>query len=368
MSDCLSLRERYFAPGSEPGDAPEWLEHLHVCASCRLAAQGLPLVDRALAEGVEVPVTVPSFDTIALAAEEAAHRQRQRVKVHRSLPFLYTGVAAAAVAAGLVVVVWAGHTRLGRPKLLVPGAELRATSAAQTAILSSGARLQVEAGAIKLSSASKNEERLYLDAGRISLEVPKLASGDSLVLETPDAEVRVRGTRFQVVRAGNETHVQVVEGLVEVRPEGIGRPPLLVRAGQSVTVASAEAYRETLRRSMLNTIDHGEFTAAEKQIGELLGAGADKKQQAEAHALLAWSMAARGKRSEAIARYHQALGLLPEGQQPLWAENACAELAILLEQEAPREAAAAWAECLRRFPHGVHAALARSRARLDKGR
>jgi hypothetical protein len=76
---------------------------------------------------------------------------------------------------------------------------------------------------------------------------------------------------------------------------------------------------------------------------------------------LAWSLAARGKRGDAVARYRQALTLLPDGQQPLWAENACAELAILVEQESPKSSGATWAECLRRFPSGVHAASARSR-------
>ena len=71
-------------------------------------------------------------------------------------------------------------------------------------------------------------------------------------------------------------------------------------------------------------------------------------------------------------RGHPALptgvALLPEGKQALWAENACAELAILVEQESPKDGAAAWAECLRRFPDGVHAALARSRAHTNKGK
>jgi tetratricopeptide (TPR) repeat protein len=82
---------------------------------------------------------------------------------------------------------------------------------------------------------------------------------------------------------------------------------------------------------------------------------------------LAWSLSARGKHTLAIDRYRQALTLLPEGVQPLWAENACAELAILVEQERPKDASTTWAECLRRFPDGVHAALARSRAHSSKG-
>jgi Flp pilus assembly protein TadD len=137
----------------------------------------------------------------------------------------------------------------------------------------------------------------------------------------------------------------------------------MLRAGESATVPSVEVYRENLRSSTLAALDHGEFGAAEKQIGQLLGGSPDGVQQAEAEALLAWSFLARGKRGNAIARYRQALALLPEDARPLWAENACAELALLLQRDSPKESEAVWAECLRRFPHGVHAALARSRLR-----
>jgi hypothetical protein len=86
------------------------------------------------------------------------------------------------------------------------------------------------------------------------------------------------------------------------------------------------------------------------------------EEQAEGQALLAWSLAGSGDRRGAVARYRQALALLPATQSPLWAENACAGLALLLEQEEPAEGAAAWSQYLRRFPRGVHASLARTRA------
>jgi hypothetical protein len=196
--------------------------------------------------------------------------------------------------------------------------------------------------------------------------VPKLPVGSTLSVRTPDAEVRVRGTRFQVIRTAKDTQVNVAEGVVEVRPEGIGRPVQTIRAGETATIGSAEAYREGLRQATLAALDHGEFAAAERQLAQLLGSSAVVAQQAEAQALLAWSLSARGKRAEAIARYRQVLTLLPEGQQPLWAENACAELAILVEQDHPKESAPLWAECLRRFPDGVHAAVARSRVHSSR--
>jgi hypothetical protein len=368
VSGCDVFRERFFAPGRECQDARELHEHLQHCPSCRLASQGLPLVDRALAQAAHLPVVTPPFETVELAAVRAARTQRHRANIRHVLPFLYTGLAAAVVTAGLVVMTWAGRGGVDQPRRLAPGARLHATAGAETAVLGSGTRIRLDAGAVKLAMASKGEERLYLETGRASLDVPRLAPGSALSVRTPEAEVRVHGTRFQVTRTGQETQIQVTEGVVEVRPEGIGRSPQFVHAGHSLTVESAEAYRESLRRAVRNAIDHNESNTAEKQVAKLLGSGADKAEQAEAHALLAWSLAVRGKRSEAIVRYRHALALLSDGQRPLWAENACAELAILLEQESPEHAAGAWAECLRRFPGGVHAAAARSRAKLNKAR
>lgn len=366
MSDCISIRERYFDLGL--GEAPEWTAHVRGCPECRLAQQGMPLVDRALAEVAHLPVGVPPFETVAMAAQGAARTQRRRQTVRRSVPFLYTGLATAALAAGIVAMVWIGRARSTAPKLLAPGAEIRATAEAKSAILSNGIRIRLDTGSLKLAVADKGAQALVLPLGRVFVDVPKLPAGLTFSVRTPDAEVRVHGTRFHVIRTGKDTQVQVVEGVVEVRPEGIGRPVQMLRAGESATVGSAEAYREGLRHSTLIALDHGEFAAAERQIGEMVGSSADRSQQAEAQALLAWSLSARGKRGEAIQRYRQVLTLLPEGLQPLWAENACAELAILIEQESPRHGSPTWAECLRRFPDGVHAGLARSRAYSSKGK
>ena len=366
MNDCLLLRDRHFAPGLAGSPDPAWLAHLQVCSECRLAYQALPQVDSVLADLARLPVVVPSFDGIAAAAASAARYQRRRQAVRRSVPFLYTALGTAALAAALVAAVLIGRARQLAPTLLAPGAEIRAAAEAKSAILASGVRIRLEAGTRKLASASRESQALLLPSGRVFVDVPKLPSGSTLSVRTPDAEVRVHGTRFQVIRTSQETQVHVAEGVVEVRPEGIGRPALTLRAGESATVPSAEVYREGLRHSTLAALDHGEFGAAEKQIGQLLGASPNLAQQAEAQALLAWSLSARGKRGEAIGRYRQALALLPDGQQVLWAENACAELAILVQQESPKDSADTWADCLRRFPVGVHARLARSRVQSTK--
>jgi tetratricopeptide (TPR) repeat protein len=118
-----------------------------------------------------------------------------------------------------------------------------------------------------------------------------------------------------------------------------------------------------LRRSTLEALDHGDFSEAEKSIESLLNTSHDSLQKAEAQALLARSAAARGRHVEAISLYREALALLPAGKAPLWGENACAELAFLVEQATPKKAATAWLDCLSRFPNGMHAELARSHIR-----
>jgi hypothetical protein len=67
-----------------------------------------------------------------------------------------------------------------------------------------------------------------LDSGSVELHVAKLTAGQRFLVDTPDAEVEVRGTRFRVsiVPAdpvcghGTWTRVAVTEGVVEVRHAG----------------------------------------------------------------------------------------------------------------------------------------------------
>lgn len=359
---CLSLREHYFVQESAKPDDSEWVAHLQACAQCRMAYQCLPQVDRALAAVGESPVSVPAFAAISRVAASAARRQRRRRAIRRSAPFIFTGLTTAALAAGLMAAVWIGQACRPSPKLLRPGTELQATTKAKSAVLGNGVRLHLDFGSVRLATSSSESETLLLPLGRIVLDVPKLPPGNALTVRTPDAEVRVHGTRFHVMRTKQDTHVHVVDGVVEVRPEGVGRPPRTLRAGESATISSAGTYRESLRESTLASLDHGEFVAAERLIGQLLGSSVEPIQQAEAHALLAWTLSARGRHDEALRCYQRALALLPEGEHSLWAENACAELALLAEQQSPRRSARAWTECLRRFPDGVHATLASSRA------
>jgi ferric-dicitrate binding protein FerR (iron transport regulator) len=355
MSDCTSIRDRFFAAGELERGNPELEAHLEACEACARAAAALPLVDAALA--TPPAVVVPSFDAIALEAARAARTRRGLVQVRRRLPYAITGVAAAAAAVALVFLVLPS----GSPRLAVGGA-LDSAAGARAAELPSGAKVRLDGGELRLVPGAPGEERLHLAAGAVSVEVPKLAPGHALAVETPDAEIRVHGTRFQVTRDRRGTSVSVIEGLVEVRPGGTGRAPLFLRPGEATVIEPLDDYRRGLRASAQANLDAGRFDAADEGLAALLATAPGETDRAEALALRAWAAAARGDRKGAIDRYREALGTLPVGERALWADNAAAELALLLEGEDPAAAAAAWSGYLRRFPEGVHSSLARARA------
>ncbi|MGC4116540.1 MAG: FecR domain-containing protein [Myxococcales bacterium] len=233
---------------------------------------------------------------------------------------------------------------------------------ARQAVLESGAEVRIEIGKVERVPSGKDEERLFLGAGSVSLQVPKLKGGRTVAVCTPDAEVRVHGTRFQVIRDEKGTSVSVAEGLVEVKPYGGGRSPVFVKAGETTKVETPAAYRKALRDAAQASLDRGDFAGAQQRLSDLLATELDVSERAEAYALLAWSLSGSGNRSAAVEQYRHALEMLPEGERPLWADNAAAELALLLEQVDAAKAPQAWRDYLRRFPDGVHAGQARSRA------
>jgi ferric-dicitrate binding protein FerR (iron transport regulator) len=355
MSDCSTIRERFFDRQIRRGD-PELEKHLAECEECAQADRAMALLDATIGDrGFEPPA--PAFDEIARVAAATARARRRRVGLRRALPFAAT-LAAAAAAILLVLLARPSHPRA---PLLKPGQTIEAAGTAREVVLGSGARVLLDAGRLSASAADPWEESLELDDGAVALHVPKLAGRHSLVVRTPEAEVRVHGTRFRVQREKEQTTVSVGEGLVEIRPQGPGRPARFLGAGESMTVESLERYRHRVRVSALEALGSGQEGLAQQRFDELLATEPGPSDVAEVHANLAWSAAARGDRRSALEHYRVALATLPSDERPAWADNACAERALLLEREEPEAARQAWGEYLDRFPDGIHAALARVR-------
>jgi hypothetical protein len=115
-------------------------------------------------------------------------------------------------------------------------AELQRDQAIETAdsggaslSFSTGTRIEL-AGSSKFGVVSRGQsERFVLARGELSTKVEKLRPGERFIVETPDAEVEVRGTMFRLAvlsqseacGAGSRTRLEVHEGVVEVRSAGI---------------------------------------------------------------------------------------------------------------------------------------------------
>jgi len=103
----------------------------------------------------------------------------------------------------------------------------------RTGSLENGAQVKLGGGTeMTVSALEPGTDELVLDRGRVDLTVPRLQSGHTLSITTPDSTVTVRGTRFsvEVVIEGSRavTSVEVTQGSVWVR-EGDTR--LVLAAG-----------------------------------------------------------------------------------------------------------------------------------------
>ncbi len=99
--------------------------------------------------------------------------------------------------------------------------------------LENGAQVKLGEGTeMTVSALTPGSDELVLDRGRVDLTVPKLHSGHTLSVTTPDSTVTVRGTRFsvEVVIEGSRaiTSVEVTQGSVWVRQ---GDARLVLEAG-----------------------------------------------------------------------------------------------------------------------------------------
>jgi len=171
----------------------------------------------------------------ASVQELARQRRPRRSVARRAKPAGWRWVAAAAVAlavvgyfalrtsprVGEVVAVHGADavlTRGGRGVPLGRGIELRPGDRIESGVRGKGAprqavELRLEGGAeIDLAAGSilraLSGETVRLESGRLYASV----SSPSLVLSTPEAEVRVRGTRFELSSEGGRAELKMEEG------------------------------------------------------------------------------------------------------------------------------------------------------------
>jgi ferric-dicitrate binding protein FerR (iron transport regulator) len=94
--------------------------------------------------------------------------------------------------------------------------------------LSTGTELRLDQQSALAVERSDEVQRFRLSEGALHAKVAKLGPGDRFIVATPDSEIEVRGTQFQLDVVGDEqacadglrTRLRVTEGVVEVRHSG----------------------------------------------------------------------------------------------------------------------------------------------------
>lgn len=206
------------------------------------------------AEPLPRPPSAPTLEgsmrVASALAQVARHRRRQRV--------LRRAAAALAVAAGVLAigVSFTGQGPVARwlspaavtaeVSVQMTGSGVEVTDAEGKALddaprLAEGYGLRTLQGSAKLGfpsgaearvarrstltlTATRSTEALYLEQGRVDVEVPKLDRERGFSVETPDAKVVVHGTGFSVSVGPEETRprteVSVSHGIVAVHHAG----------------------------------------------------------------------------------------------------------------------------------------------------
>jgi hypothetical protein len=155
------------------------------------------------------------------------------------------GVAVVRGITGTLVVTHGGRARVVSPierPHLTPGDELRTASDGSAEIQTERSAIHLQpATQVSMFSPTRAEERIRLSSGQIDLKVSRQSHAPrSVVVETPNADVVVRGTTFSVsvdpAHGSPITKVSVTEGSVWV-----------LHAGKRDLVSSGEAWSSDVR-------------------------------------------------------------------------------------------------------------------------
>jgi hypothetical protein len=261
------------------------------------------------------------------------------------------------------------------------GSELSAGSRVETTVdggamlrLSTGTELQLDGKSRLVLEDTGRAQRFSLSAGGLAAAVAKLAPGARFVIATPDAEVEVRGTKFQVLvleqpescspeERGSRTRVAVQEGSVEVRwsgqavqirsgqhwPEACGISP--DADGQPPAPAAAVA-RKREPRSIPEGRAVPKAAVAEAASGAPSKAAEPSSSSLAAQTALfanASKAARRGDVASALAMYQELTTAYPSSAL---AENAVVERMRLLRAGNPAAARREAERYLTRYPGG----------------
>jgi ferric-dicitrate binding protein FerR (iron transport regulator) len=262
------------------------------------------------------------------------------------------------------------------------GQSIVAPAGAPTSVvLASGTQIALDAKSVLECKDATATQRYALLRGGAHLHVAKLQKDERFLVDTPHAEVEVRGTVFDVKvepptdACGARTFVTVHEGRVEVRANGTGislvageqwtsscvRPePLTADAAAKQPAPATQPHPKTHsvwpEMQAPPTPDPSSQAAADPNPN---GASALSEQ----NDLYAAAEAARrtGRSTEALVLYARLLGAFPRGQL---AESALAARARLLSHGDPASARAEAERYLAHYPTGFARAEMEALARV----
>ena len=255
-------------------------------------------------------------------------------------------IVAHPVGGGSSVVVSGAQAPLDEGRLLGAGSRV-VTPANGRAMLSfsTGSTVLLREGTDMTVATEGAAQVLRLDAGSVELHVAKLTSTQRFLVDTPDSEVEVRGTRFSVsvvppdpaCGAGVRTRVAVSEGVVVVR-----------HAGVEDRVALGEAWPAGCTRIGPSTAMAGVRSASNTPTPAALPAGSTLADQNDLFAAAA-AANRRGDTRAALAALDRFLATYPAS--PL-VESALVERMRLLQSTSRGRSSAAAKEYLARYPNG----------------
>jgi len=200
-------------------DAESFQRHVATCEHCTREVRSLDTL-RAVGERLTVLTSTPLEQrrlrqSVLRAANELALHPRRAPRKHAIAFGAFALAAAAAVLA--LLVLWP------------PSAP---DSSAPVVVGVPTYQIQTSQDAVWSSRNHATTARLLLQGGWFELSVDKLRASQRFLLELPDGELEVKGTRFIVeVRDAKTARVRVHEGRVALRLRG--QPPLLLGTGDS---------------------------------------------------------------------------------------------------------------------------------------
>ena len=239
----------------------------------------------------------------------------------------------------------------GQPFL--PGARVAATPERSRVIeFGTGTRMTLGQSAELEYRAGAGVRRFGLLRGALALSVNKLSPGQRFVIETPDAEVEVRGTVFEVAVANPETNcgaatrVAVTEGMVEVRS---GERKVRLSAGESWPQGCSDD--DGLNDSEQASARDGDRARASDDARPRSEGSTTAQRLTEQNDLFAEAVMARrqGRSVDAVAAYDRLIARFPGG--PL-VESATVERIRILKSLNPGRARELARRYLTRFPNG----------------